>query len=167
MKSDKNILHMEWEKDATGRMFELWYRDAGSEEWKFLDEVGAGKIANVTHSDPPSADVNYELREKGQTRAYASARLVARHPTQIYEATFYLLVFFFLWWMYWRKKDALVPWHLFAWFLILVFGFRFFVEFLKEDQVAFESGMPLNMGQLLSIPFVIAGTVLLLRKPKI
>jgi prolipoprotein diacylglyceryltransferase len=45
--------------------------------------------------------------------------------------------------------------------LILIFGTRFFIEFLKEPQVGFEQGMSLNMGQWLSIPFVLAGTVAL------
>ena len=47
---------------------------------------------------------------------------------------------------------------------VLVFTARFFIEFVKDDQVAFEAGMPLNMGQLLSIPFIIAGLILLFRK---
>ena len=53
------------------------------------------------------------------------------------------------------------PGLLFGLFLILVFGFRFFVEYVKEDQVAFEAGMKLNMGQWLSIPLVILGISLL------
>jgi len=52
---------------------------------------------------------------------------------------------------------------LFGMFLILVFGFRFFVEFLKEVQVSFESTMLLNMGQLLSIPLVIVGILIVVR----
>jgi prolipoprotein diacylglyceryltransferase len=58
---------------------------------------------------------------------------------------------------------------LFSWFLILVFGMRFLIEFIKEDQVDFELGMALNMGQWLSIPFVMLGIALLIfyrPKPK-
>jgi len=51
-----------------------------------------------------------------------------------------------------------------GWFLIFVFGFRFLVEFLKENQSLFENNLPLNMGQLLSIPFILAGIWILLRK---
>jgi prolipoprotein diacylglyceryl transferase len=84
-----------------------------------------------------------------------------KHPTQIYEALAYLGVFLLLFRLYWRKKGEFTRGILFSLFLILVFAFRFFVEYVKEDQVAFEAGMKLNMGQWLSIPFVISGLVLL------
>jgi prolipoprotein diacylglyceryl transferase len=84
-----------------------------------------------------------------------------KHPTQIYEALAYLGVFILLLRLYWRRKGEFTSGILFSLFLILVFAFRFFVEYVKEDQVAFEAGMKLNMGQWLSIPFVISGLVLL------
>lgn len=84
-----------------------------------------------------------------------------KHPTQIYEALAYLGVFILLFRLYWRRKGEFTHGILFSLFLILVFAFRFFVEYVKEDQVAFEAGMKLNMGQWLSIPFVISGLVLL------
>jgi prolipoprotein diacylglyceryltransferase len=84
-----------------------------------------------------------------------------KHPTQIYEALAYLITFGILMRVYWKNKGELRPGMLFGIFLIIVFGFRFLVEFIKEDQVGFEAAMKLNMGQLLSIPCVIAGIVLL------
>lgn len=90
-----------------------------------------------------------------------------RHPTQIYEALAYLVVFIFLLWYYFKKEGKPRQGFLLGVFLIGVFGFRFFVEFIKEPQVQFENSMALNMGQWLSIPFVIAGIVLLVWKPKI
>jgi prolipoprotein diacylglyceryl transferase len=84
---------------------------------------------------------------------------VAKHPTQIYEGLSYLLIFILLFSIYWRKKGEHIQGLLISLILILVFTARFFIEFLKEDQVNFEAGMKLNMGQLLSIPFVIAGFV--------
>lgn len=83
--------------------------------------------------------------------------VVPKHPTQIYEGLAYLLIFFLLYIMYWRKKGRVYQGLLISIFLILVFTSRFFIEFLKENQVAFEAGMKLNMGQLLSIPFVLLG----------
>jgi prolipoprotein diacylglyceryl transferase len=83
-----------------------------------------------------------------------------RHPTQIYEALSYLLIFLFLIWYYYRKNGKPEPGFLFGMFLILIFGVRIPIEILKEPQVPFEAGMTLNMGQLLSIPFVIAGIFL-------
>ena len=82
---------------------------------------------------------------------------IPKHPTQIYEALTYLAIFVLLYKLYWAKKGEYYEGLLISLFLILVFTARFFIEFLKEDQVAFEAGMKLNMGQLLSIPFVIMG----------
>jgi prolipoprotein diacylglyceryl transferase len=84
-----------------------------------------------------------------------------KHPTQIYEALAYLSVFVLLFRIYWRRRGEFTTGILFSLFLILVFGFRFFVEYVKEDQVGFEATMSLNMGQWLSIPLVIGGMVLL------
>jgi prolipoprotein diacylglyceryltransferase len=67
--------------------------------------------------------------------------------------------------MYQKNKDP-KPGKLFGIFLIGLFGARFIIEYVKIDQVAFEAGMLLNMGQILSIPFILAGIFLLLRKPK-
>jgi prolipoprotein diacylglyceryl transferase len=89
--------------------------------------------------------------------------LDARHPTQIYEGVTYLLIFLYLLWYYYRKDGKPAGGFLFGMFLILVFGMRFLIEFLKEPQVGFEQTMALNMGQLLSIPFVIAGIFLVIR----
>ena len=84
---------------------------------------------------------------------------VPKHPTQIYEGLAYLAIFFLLYRIYWRKKGEYIQGLLISLILILVFTARFFIEFLKEDQVSFESAMKLNMGQWLSIPFIIAGFV--------
>ncbi|MEI7980559.1 MAG: prolipoprotein diacylglyceryl transferase [Bacteroidota bacterium] len=83
--------------------------------------------------------------------------LVPRHPTQIYEGLSYLLTFFLLWWYYYHKDGKPAPGFLFGLFLILIFGVRILIEFIKEPQVGFERGLTLNMGQLLSIPLVVAG----------
>jgi len=86
---------------------------------------------------------------------------VPKHPTQIYEALAYLITFGVLMRVYWKNKGKQKAGLLFGLFLIMVFGFRFFVEYVKEDQVAFEAGMKLNMGQLLSIPFILGGIAIL------
>jgi prolipoprotein diacylglyceryl transferase len=94
---------------------------------------------------------------------------IPRHPTQIYEGLSYLAIFFYLLWYYFKKKGKPSDGFLFGMFMILVFGVRIILEFLKEPQVAFENSMTMNMGQFLSIPFVIAGAVLVyfsMRKKK-
>ena len=87
----------------------------------------------------------------------ASQRLQPRHPTQIYEGLAYLLIFSILMLVYYRKNGKPREGSLISLFVLLIFGVRFFIEFLKEPQVGFEKGMLLNLGQLLSIPFILAG----------
>jgi phosphatidylglycerol:prolipoprotein diacylglycerol transferase len=87
---------------------------------------------------------------------------IPRHPSQIYESLAYLMVFFILFFIYKRYKKNIRSGLLTGLFFIGVFGARFFIEFFKANQVAFEESMTLNMGQILSIPLVITGIVLLL-----
>ncbi len=85
----------------------------------------------------------------------------ARHPAQLYEALAYFAIFGVLCFMYSKTKWGQMNGALFGWFLVFVFGFRFFVEFTKDVQVDFEQGMTLIMGQILSIPFVLTGVAML------
>lgn len=89
-----------------------------------------------------------------------------RHPTQLYEALGYILLFLVLWTMY-QKNHNPKPGLLFGIFLSSLFGIRFIIEFFKENQVEFEQTMTFNMGQLLSVPFIIAGLYLVFRKVKV
>ena len=89
--------------------------------------------------------------------------IVPKHPTQIYEALSYLLTFGVIQYMYWKTKAKDYQGLLVGVFFIMVFTARFLVEFIKEDQEPFEATMALNMGQWLSIPFIIAGIVLIVR----
>jgi prolipoprotein diacylglyceryl transferase len=97
---------------------------------------------------------------------FVSVDNIPRHPAQLYEAIAYLLIFVFLLSFYFRVKGRFKNGLLFGMFLVSVFGFRFFVEFFKENQSLFEQNLFLNMGQLLSIPFVIIGIYFLFRKDK-
>jgi len=78
-----------------------------------------------------------------------------------------LITFGIIWWLYWKKEAYKKTGFIFGVFLIGIFGTRFLLEFIKLDQEAFESGMLLNMGQILSIPFIIWGIWLVARKQKI
>ena len=91
-----------------------------------------------------------------------NGEVVPKHPTQLYEALSYLLLFVLLLYLYRKKLPRLKEGTLFGLFLLLLFAARFFIEYIKEPQVAFEETMALNMGQLLSIPFIFAGAILLL-----
>lgn len=92
--------------------------------------------------------------------------IVPKHPTQIYEALAYLAIFILLFHIYFKNKGKFRPGLLFSLFMILVFTARFFIEFIKEVQVPFEQSMALNMGQWLSLPFIILGLILLYRAKK-
>ena len=80
-----------------------------------------------------------------------------KHPTQLYEALAYLLIGLTMIWIYVKKLDKVYRGFFFGFFLLTCFGFRFFIEFIKEPQVEFENAMLLDMGQLLSIPFILLG----------
>lgn len=87
---------------------------------------------------------------------------VPRHPGQLYEALAYLAIFGFLYWF--DRRSRRQSGFIFGLFFFLLFSARFLIEFVKADQSAFEAGMLLNMGQLLSIPFLIFGLVLMYLK---
>jgi phosphatidylglycerol---prolipoprotein diacylglyceryl transferase len=89
-----------------------------------------------------------------------------RHPVQLYEALAYLLIFLALLTVYARRREALGEGALLGLFFVLVFSARFVLEFVKTPQAEYEMGFPLTVGQLLSIPFVIAGAVLIVRAGK-
>jgi phosphatidylglycerol---prolipoprotein diacylglyceryl transferase len=92
---------------------------------------------------------------------------VAKHPTQIYEALAYLFTFVVLMYMYWKTRAKYREGLIFGLFFAAIFGSRFLIEFIKEDQEAFEATMSLNMGQWLSIPFVLGGIFLAIRALKL
>ncbi len=85
-----------------------------------------------------------------------------KHPTQLYEALSYLILGFVLIWAYKAKMEKLYRGTIIGVFFIVLFGMRFLIEFIKEPQVGFEETMLLNMGQLLSIPFILLGVVFLI-----
>lgn len=89
---------------------------------------------------------------------------IPRHPTQLYEAASYLVIFVLMAFLY--RKNNRPHGFMFGIFLILLFTARFCIEFFKEEQVAFEQGMTFNMGQWLSIPFVLVGVALMIYKNK-
>ncbi len=88
--------------------------------------------------------------------------LLPRHPSQIYEAIVYFSLFaFFVW--YYKKLNGKIPAGRFTGLILtVIFTARFFIEFVKDVQVDFEKGMSLNMGQWLSIPFILIGIALLI-----
>jgi prolipoprotein diacylglyceryl transferase len=80
-----------------------------------------------------------------------------RHPTQLYEAISYFIIFAIMIILYKKIRDKLKNGFFFGLLLVLIFTARFIIEFVKEDQVGFEDGMTFNMGQLLSLPYILVG----------
>ncbi len=88
---------------------------------------------------------------------------VPHHPTQIYEMMYCMVAFVVTWLMYWKGKCYKRQGLIFGTFLLIVFVTRFLLEFIKLDQEDFEAGMLLNMGQWLSLPFIIWGVYLIVK----
>lgn len=88
------------------------------------------------------------------------------HPTQIYEMIYCLVTFAVTYWLYYKKEAYKKTGLIFGVFLLGIFGTRFLLEFIKLNQEAFESGMILNMGQILSVPFIIWGIWLIMNSNK-
>jgi len=93
--------------------------------------------------------------------------LIPRHPAQLYEAFCYLLIFFTVWIIYNKRWRQLKKGFLFGLFLVLLFSVRFMIEFVKENQERFENRLLINMGQILSIPFILIGLYFIFRKPTV
>ncbi len=89
-----------------------------------------------------------------------------RHPGQLYEAIAYAIFFFIGWYLYKKKPERVGTGFFFGLCLTLIFTFRFFIEYTKDIQEEFEAGMLLNMGQILSIPFIVFGIWLIVRSFK-
>ena len=82
---------------------------------------------------------------------------IPRHPAQLYEAISYFITFAIMLILYKKNRDRLKNGFFFGLVLVLIFTARFVIEFVKKDQVGFEDGMTFNMGQLLSLPYMVVG----------
>lgn len=111
--------------------------------------------------NPGLAQVKSGFDEKGRKTLQVRMFGLLRHPAMIYEAIS-CFILFVLMYQYWKRNVGRVPeGRIFSVFVIVLFTLRFFYEFLKENQVAFESGLTFNMGQNLSIPLVLVGFYIL------
>ena len=116
--------------------------------------------------DEPSArplQYNVIQEQDGTVAARVRTFGIARHPAQLYESISCLVMFAILFWYWSRYKINLPAGRIFGMFMILLWSLRFLYEFLKENQVSFEDKLPLNMGQILSIPLVLVGVYILFR----
>jgi prolipoprotein diacylglyceryl transferase len=91
---------------------------------------------------------------------------VPRHPGQLYEAIAYAILFVAMWILHKKLPERIGTGWYFGLCLAYIFSFRFLIEYTKEIQEAFEATLPLDMGQILSIPFVIIGVYCMIRAKK-
>ena len=148
----------------------LWCRKNKINAWWLLDRlvivvaVGGAfiRLGNLFNSEIYGVETSlpwgFIFERNGET--------VPKHPTQIYESLSYFLIFAACLWDYHKHDGKLHNGRLFGWWLIALWGVRFLIEFVKEEQVDFEKGMTLDMGQWLSIPFIIGGIVLVVLSHK-
>lgn len=138
---------------------------AGDKPRDFTDITARNLLVNSYSEYFDAAGDKTQTRGQVLTDGNVAARIssfgIARHPAQLYESIACVFLFLFLFWIWSRQKENLPAGRLLGIFLIWCFGLRFLFEFLKEVQEPFEEGMVLNMGQILSIPCVIAGIVIL------
>jgi prolipoprotein diacylglyceryltransferase len=119
---------------------------------EFFDEPAQKPLKYLVIEDQPGKIV-------GKIATYG----IARHPAQLYESISCFIFFAFLMFLWYRGKVNTHPGLIFGVFMIVLWSLRFSYEFLKEPQVAFESSMTLNMGQILSIPLMLVGVFILIR----
>lgn len=134
---------------------------------KYSIKTALGKYVKSDGSESniyadPDADISINMY-KGAYMATIPSFVVPKHPTHIYESLSYFFAFLLLTFLYYKTNFKDKEGLLFGVFLIVAFSARFIIEFMKENQVEFESSMSLNMGQWLSIPFMIFGIFLIVR----
>jgi phosphatidylglycerol---prolipoprotein diacylglyceryl transferase len=111
--------------------------------------------------DRETSSTEVVKESSGNFAAKISTYGIVRHPAQLYESVACVFLFVLLYAIWNRYGENLPPGRLLGIFLIWCFGLRFVFEYLKENQVDFENTLPLNMGQILSIPLIIAGIIIL------
>ena len=145
-----------------GLMIALWayVRKTGMNLWQVLDNIAIAtpvtacfiRLGNLMNSEiiGKVSDVPW---------AFVFERIdnLPRHPGQLYEAIAYAILFFIGWRLYRRMPQRVGTGYFFGLCLAYIFTARYFIEFTKEVQEAFEASLPLDMGQLLSLPFIVLG----------
>ena len=145
----------------------LYVKKTGVNIWTVLDNIAIAtgitacfiRLGNLMNSE-----IIGKVTDVPWAFIFERVDQVPRHPGQLYEAIAYALLFFIMWAIYKKspKHQVGTGWY-FGFCLTYIFTFRFFIEYTKEIQEAFEASLPLDMGQLLSVPFVVVGVWCMMR----
>ena len=159
-----------------GLMIALWLyvRNTKLSIWRVLDNIAIAtgitacfiRLGNLMNSE-----IIGKITDVPWAFIFERVDTMPRHPGQLYEAIAYAILFGIMWTIYKKRSTFNVQrstfnvgsgWY-FGFCLTYIFTFRFFIEYTKEIQEAFEASLPIDMGQILSIPFIIIGVVCMLR----
>lgn len=138
----------------------LYYRKTHMNLWHVLDDIAIAtpitacfiRLGNLMNSE-----IIGKVTDVPWAFIFERVDKVPRHPGQLYEAIAYALFFLIGWYFYRKRPEKVGTGFFFGLCLTLIFSFRFIIEYTKDVQESFESGMLINMGQLLSIPFIAIG----------
>ena len=161
-----------------GLMIALWMyvRKTKLGIWTVLDNIAIATGCFIRLGNLMNSEIIGKVTDVPWAFIFEHVDKVPRHPGQLYEAIAYALLFCIMWAIYKRSHQHPTPntqhpqvgtgWY-FGFCLVYIFTFRFLIEYTKEIQEAFEASLPLDMGQILSIPFVIIGVYCMIRAKKL
>ena len=154
-----------------GLMIALWLyvRKTKLSIWTVLDNIAIAtgttacfiRVGNLMNSE-----IIGKITDVPWAFIFERVDAVPRHPGQLYEAIAYALLFCIMWYLHKKMPEKIGTGWYFGFCLAYIFTFRFFIEYTKEVQEAFEASLPLDMGQILSIPFILIGVVCMIRARK-
>ena len=155
-----------------GLMIALWLyvRKTKLSIWTVLDNIAIAtgttacfiRLGNLMNSE-----IIGKITDVPWAFIFEKVDSMPRHPGQLYEAIAYALLFFIMWALHKKMPEKIGTGWYFGFCLTYIFTFRFLIEYTKEIQEAFEATLPLDMGQILSIPFIIIGVYCMIRSKKV
>ena len=154
-----------------GLMIALWLyvRRTKLSIWTVLDNIAIAtgttacfiRLGNLMNSE-----IIGKITDVSWAFIFERVDMMPRHPGQLYEAIAYAILFAIMWYLHKRMPEKIGTGWYFGFCLAYIFTFRFFIEYTKEIQEAFEASLPIDMGQILSIPFIILGVYCMIRAKK-
>ena len=147
----------------------LYVRKTKLSLWRVLDNIAiaTGSMACfIRLGNLMNSEIIGKVTEVPWAFIFERVDNYPRHPGQLYEAIAYGILFFLMWWLHKKMPERIGTGWYFGFCLTYIFTFRFFIEYTKDVQEAWEADMLFNMGQLLSIPFILIGSYCMLRAKK-